>query len=179
MFFRAVPLNVPAYGAATSSSASLAYAWVRRASFGIRWRPRGATSDVEIEIVRSGKRIQVRADVALMPKEPVANKEGPSMNAAGRAGLRLVPLDSVARKRFDVPHTTESGLVVTNVESGSPAAEAGILPGDVIIELNRRPLTHVEQFSEVWNAAKGPIALLVARRVHEFYVALEAKNQAQ
>lgn len=139
----------------------------------------GATSDVELEIVRSGRRIQVRADVALMPKEPVANKEGPSMNAAGRAGLRLVPLDSAARERFDVPHTTESGLVVISVESGSPAAEAGIRPGDVLIELNRRPLINVEQLSEVWKAAKAPIALLVARGIHEFYVALEAKGQAQ
>jgi serine protease Do len=139
----------------------------------------GATSDVELEVVRAGRRMQVRADLALMPNEPVTNEEGASTNAAGRAGLQLVPLDSVARKHLDVPRTVESGLVVTSVESGSPAAEAGLRPGDVLIELNRRPITHVEQFSDAWNAGKEPMALLVARGSHKFYVALEAKGQAK
>jgi S1-C subfamily serine protease len=90
-----------------------------------------------------------------------------------RSGTRIHVRADLARR------TAESGLVVTSVESGSPAAEAGIRPGDVLIELNRRPLTHVEQFSNAWNAGKAPVALLVARGTHKFYVALEAKSQAK
>ncbi len=39
-----------------------------------------------------------------------------------------------------------SGIIVVEVESGSPAAEAGLSPGDIIIEVDRKPVSNLETF---------------------------------
>ena len=45
--------------------------------------------------------------------------------------------------------------VVTKVDEDSNAAEAGLRPGDVIVELNRRPVKNADEAVEMAVAAKG------------------------
>jgi len=51
-------------------------------------------------------------------------------------GLTLAEPNTELRRSFVIPASIH-GAVVTNVELGSPAARAGIRPGDVVMELNR------------------------------------------
>jgi S1-C subfamily serine protease len=41
-----------------------------------------------------------------------------------------------------------SGVLITDVEEGSPAFESVLKPGDVIIETNQQPVTNVETFQK-------------------------------
>jgi serine protease Do len=55
-----------------------------------------------------------------------------------------------------------TGVVVTSVDSSSPAAAAGLQRGDVIQEVNRKPVRNVAQYREAVGAAVGqPVLLLV------------------
>ncbi|MCX5908613.1 MAG: DegQ family serine endoprotease [Deltaproteobacteria bacterium] len=55
----------------------------------------------------------------------------------------------------------ETGVVVTRVEPGSPAADAGIQRGDVVQEVNRKPVKDVEDFNQKLEKAKGQASVLL------------------
>jgi serine protease Do len=64
--------------------------------------------------------------------------------------------------------------VVRDVRSGSPAAEAGLRPADVIVEVNRRPVASVEELHRALDGQnKGaPLLLLIRRESAERYVTI-------
>lgn len=78
-------------------------------------------------------------------------------------GLSLSGLTDSARAQFDVPRQIEGGVVVTEVKPRSPAAKTGLQPGDVILEANRKTVTSVEEFAEVYHAAENRVLLLLYR----------------
>ena len=59
-------------------------------------------------------------------------------------GVEVGDLDNKTRRQFEVPGNIR-GAVVSNIEEGSPAAEAGLLPGDVILQINRKPMNSAEE----------------------------------
>lgn len=69
-------------------------------------------------------------------------------------GVEVTDLTGQARRRFDVPQRV-NGALVTKVEEDSNAAEAGLRPGDVIVEINRRPVKNAEDAVEMADNAKG------------------------
>ena len=64
----------------------------------------------------------------------------------GKLGLAVSNLTPEARQQFDVPDQVH-GVVVENVRPASPADEAGIQPGDVIVEVDRKPAESASQFA--------------------------------
>jgi serine protease Do len=71
----------------------------------------------------------------------------------------------------------EDGVVVTGVEPGSPASDAGILTGDVIRSVNQKPVRDVADFVKKAKSARGQenILLLVQRGKNNLYAALSQK----
>jgi serine protease Do len=67
-------------------------------------------------------------------------------------GLAVEPLTPEAAQRFKL--STGSGVVVTDVTPGSSGAQAGIRPGDAILEINRQPVTDVETFRRIVASVK-------------------------
>lgn len=72
----------------------------------------------------------------------------------GYMGASLQPLDQGLRQSFGVP-TTTAGVVVASVVEGSPAANAGLLPGDVVTAVDRRPVDTVSELVN-WIAFQEP-----------------------
>jgi serine protease Do len=61
--------------------------------------------------------------------------------------------------------STEKGVVVSQVDPGSPADDAGIRPGDVIKEVNRKEIGDVDAYTQAISAAKkGESLLFLIRR---------------
>jgi serine protease Do len=58
----------------------------------------------------------------------------------------------------------KSGLVVADVQSGSPADDAGIEQGDVILEINRQPVKTIEEVKTATAKAKNNSVLLLINR---------------
>jgi Do/DeqQ family serine protease len=67
-------------------------------------------------------------------------------------GLTIEPLTPEAVQRFRL--TAKSGVVVTDVAAGSSGEQAGIRPGDAILEVNRQAVKDVESFRRIAAAIK-------------------------
>src|SRR5216683_248960 len=67
-------------------------------------------------------------------------------------GLVVEPLTPETARQNRL--SARSGLLVTEVAPGSPGAEAGIKPGDAIVEVNRRPVADAAAFKQIAAALK-------------------------
>ncbi|MGD0941827.1 MAG: Do family serine endopeptidase [Terracidiphilus sp.] len=78
----------------------------------------------------------------------------------GKIGLEVANLTADARQQFNVPEQVH-GVLVQNVRSGSPADDAGIQPGDVILEVDRKPADSATQFASAVHQNKDGKDLLM------------------
>lgn len=103
-------------------------------------------SKVEAEVVRDGKTVKMDISVTERPGEKALaraggrNRGGPSADDEDTGtlnGVGVADIDPQSRREFDMPDRLR-GALVTSVEPESPAAAAGLQPGDVILEINRK-----------------------------------------
>jgi hypothetical protein len=78
-------------------------------------------------------------------------------------GISAAPLSPLLRRRFHLPAGT-SGVVVTAVQPASGAFEAVLQEGDVIQEVNRRPVAGVAEFEQAMQNAASTAVLLSVKR---------------
>jgi serine protease Do len=67
----------------------------------------------------------------------------------------------------------EAGVVVTDIEIGSAAEEKGVRIGDVITEVDRKPVTNLREFREAMkkaNPQKGVIINLNSQGTSKFVI---------
>ncbi len=122
---------------------------------------------VELGVLRNGAPQKVKLTVgSFHAGTQVADNdggdEGNGKARTGRLGLGVVDLTSDLREQVQAPKEI-AGALVQSVRPGSPAEDAGLQPGDVIEEVNRKPASSASQFvSEVHGApASKDILLLV------------------
>lgn len=100
----------------------------------------------ELTILRQGERQTIDVEIGRLPEEEAAgNIQGePSQSSGGPLGMRVEPLPDQLASRLDIA----GGVLVTEVGRG-PAFEAGIRRNDVITEMNRQPVTSLDDFRNV------------------------------
>jgi serine protease Do len=81
------------------------------------------------------------------------------MRGPGDLGLTVIEIDSSNSHRFDVPDGM-TGLLVQRVEPLSPAYDAGIERGSIILQINRQDVDSVARFRRVLEASPGGDALV-------------------
>jgi len=100
---------------------------------------------VPVKILREGTAKTIEVTVKTLPgTESVAKAENDSHDTGTLNGVGVGDLDEHARQQFEVPEKVK-GAVVTEVRPDSAAAEAGLKPGDVIQEINRKPVKDAEE----------------------------------
>jgi serine protease Do len=90
-----------------------------------------------------------------------------------RWGLSVQPITPELAKQFKLP--AGEGVLVSEVEEGSPAARAGIRPGDAIVEVNRRRVRDPQSFGEALSRAEQDVLLFVQREGRSQYVVLKSE----
>ncbi len=131
-------------------------------------------TNVVLTVIRSGQRKKISVTLGMLPDQVVAAKqESPQMKSVDKLGLSVQTLDKELADRLGYS-TAESGVVVSKVASGSIAAMAGIKPGMLIREVNRKPVTSADEFSkEVDNSQKeGGILLLIKDKEFSRFITL-------
>lgn len=84
----------------------------------------------------------------------------------GYLGIRVMPLDSALRKHLGIP--AGRGLIVVMVESGSPAAMAGLQLHDVIVQVDGKDVVDVNSLAElVGGHRQGDAVAIKVRRGQE------------
>ena len=120
-----------------------------------------------IGIVRNGNAQTLNVTLGeFQPKTDVSTVGKNNSNAeplSGKFGLSLEPMTPQVAQQFNIKDVTD-GLVVTSVTGGSAADEAGILPGDVILQINRQAVKTVDDVKTTTTATKGNSALLLINR---------------
>ena len=100
---------------------------------------------VPVKILRDGTAKTLEVTVKTLPgTEDLAKADKDSNDTGTLNGVGVADLDEQARQQFEVPETVK-GAVVTEVKPDSAAAEAGLKPGDVIQEINRKPVKNAEE----------------------------------
>jgi len=74
-------------------------------------------------------------------------------------GVEVTDLDSATRRQLNIPSNVH-GVLVSNVEESSNAAEAGLRPRDIIMEINRHAVGNAEDAIELSEKAEGETILL-------------------
>jgi serine protease Do len=83
-----------------------------------------------------------------------------------RLGIALAPARAARRMRAAVGLSQREGLLVRGVQEGTPAAAAGVERGDLLVGVNGRPLSSVDELFDALEAAEG-IRLEVVRGEEE------------
>jgi serine protease Do len=102
-------------------------------------------SKVPVKILHDGDSKTLEVTVKQLPGSgSLAEAGSPTGNDTGTLnGVGVGDLDPQARAQFHIPDTVH-GAVVTQVEPGSAAAEAGLKTGDVIESINRHPVKNAD-----------------------------------
>lgn len=116
---------------------------------------------ITLGILREGKPTTLNLTVGqLHGNSEVADNGGEDGQPNGKIGIEVGNLTAEARQQFNVPEQVH-GVVVQNVRSGSPADDAGLQPGDVILEVNRKPADSASQFASAVHQDKDGKELLM------------------
>jgi serine protease Do len=96
----------------------------------------------------------------------------------GKLGLGLANLDQQTRQQLGIPANVQ-GALVQSVRPDSPADDAGLRPGDVVLEVNRKPVASADQFvGQVHNAPAGKdMLVLVWSKGNASYRTIHTDNQ--
>ena len=140
-------------------------------------------SEVTLTINRDGQEQQTKVTLTELNLETAQNQpdnqpKNQTPNAetnSGRLGLGLQPLTPALAKQLQVD--AEKGLVITEVDENGPAAEAGIRPQDVILEVNRQQVGSFDEIQvALQKAADRPVLLLINRRGQTVFLTVEQRK---
>ncbi|MGE5470927.1 MAG: Do family serine endopeptidase [Bacteroidota bacterium] len=126
-----------------------------------------------IDVWRDGRIKQVIAKLgdagkAVMLQTPDLNKTSQTL-----FGLELRPLQPGERLAIGAP----SGLLIEAVSAASK--ESGILPGDVLLSINGKAVTSVEQAHAISANAPAPVALLLQRGDEKVFVTIRLSARSR
>ena len=128
-------------------------------------------STVEVTIIRDGdeKKISVKLD-EMTGDRVAASDSGSGSGDQAALGVSVTPLTPELASRYRLPRGTR-GLVVEDVDPDGRAARAGIQQGDVIEEVNRQPVSSVDDLrAAMRKSADRPALLLVNRQGSQLFM---------
>jgi serine protease Do len=126
----------------------------------------GAT--VQLKVLREGKQVSLPITVGeLKDQEVVASSEENDL------GLTVQPVTAEFARSLGLERA--EGLVISSVTPGSPGEEAGLRSGDVITEINRRPVKNLAEYNReiTQNEKDKPVLFLVRRGQSSLFLALK------
>ena len=126
-----------------------------------------------MDVVRRGQKQNLRITVLKLADDAKPDRAGKAPPAPlktqsrlAQLGLSLGVLDGAARAKFKVGGSVQ-GVLVSAVESGSPASEKNVKVGDVIVEISSQPVKTPDEISRKVEAdakAGKKVALLLISR---------------
>lgn len=125
---------------------------------------RSPGEQVRLEVWRDGKQVTLNARLGDAAAERLAADSAEQVPSQARLGLALRPLQPSESSQAGV----SSGLVVA--QSSGAAAAAGIRPGDVLMAVNGKPVSTVEQVRSLIAKSDRSAALLIQRGEDKIFV---------
>lgn len=129
----------------------------------------------ELIVIRDGKKRKINITVGKLDEEQVGSGSGQGEGVNQRLGLTVQELTPELIKSLGIED--QEGLIISDVENGSPAAYAGIKRGEIILEINQKPVKDLKQFKEVLQNLEpaSNVLLLTKRDNHTRFVVVKMK----
>ena len=147
---------------------------------------------VQLSVLRNGKMLNLTLTAALRPGEDELSKQlsgkgggnddnGPSGSASNTPpviGMSLKALTPESRKAYGIDSNV-NGVVISDLDPNSDAAQKGLKPGDVIIRADNQPVTSQADFGRIVGAlqktGRPSVLVLVSRDGRNVPVPLSLK----
>jgi len=132
-------------------------------------------SVAHLQVFRDGHTQQLNVTLGTFPEN---SQTAQPSEGAGSAlqGLHVEDLTPDLARQLGLPQGS-TGVVVAQVDPSSAAAAAGIQQGDVIEQVNRKPVQNVQQFQQaVAGRANQPVLLLLSRGGQSSFVVVEPQD---
>ncbi len=129
-------------------------------------------TNVKLDVLRDGQQKEFNVTLGELhekeEKAPATENSGSTLD-----GVQVEALTPDIAEQLQLPASVR-GVVVDSVDPSSTAAEAGLNRGDVIQEVNHKPVTSVSEYEHaIQSSAKGPVLLLVNNGGFTRYVAID------
>jgi len=130
-----------------------------------------ANKSVSVELIREGKPLTLTVTIGNADNATAAASRPESVPVDNWLGLSVEELPQNQQGRG------VSGVLVTEVEQGSTAAEGGIRPGDIIQAINQRRIVNLGDYTAAMKQAeqRGAVAFLVRRGNMSLYFAFNMR----
>jgi serine protease Do/serine protease DegQ len=126
---------------------------------------REPAASVQLTYMRAGK--SSTAEVKLKPISETAAVTGGTNSPLAGMSLAPIPQDNPLYGKAE-------GIIVQKVDPGSPAEDAGIEPGDIILSADQKPIKAPQDLADLVEANKGkPLLLHVRRGDDELFVVIQ------
>ncbi len=135
----------------------------------------GAVADVKV--IREGREKTLKVKIGELPEEEAVIGRQFGEGSERDVGFSVSNLSPSVRKQLGLPETQE-GVVVRDVKKTSDAYQKGLREGDVILEVNRAPVSSVGGFNGVISrvGTGDEVLLLVITEGHTRYVTFEMEK---
>jgi serine protease Do len=131
-------------------------------------------STVKLDVLRDGKSLSLPVVIEKLAGPSAERAEAGAPAGAAALGLEIADLDDDLRQQFGLRDA--KGAVVADVEPGSPAGDAGVRPGDLLVEIDRKPVATAADAERQLASSGESVLLLVRRGDGTIYVVLNKKG---
>jgi serine protease Do len=128
---------------------------------------------VDVKVIREGKEVSIPVTIGEMEGEPGKRAGAPDLTK----GLGLTVQDITPEVARHLEIENKKGVLVTSVEPGSPADDAGFQEGDVIRQINREAVANAAEFQKSIKKLKSEktVLFLVERGDARLFLAVKNK----
>ena len=114
---------------------------------------------VNVEVIREKKPLTLKVKVAERPED--FDEIVKAAEKTAWRGMEVSEITSDLARRYKIGES--EAVVVIHVEPKTPASRAGLMPGDVIIAINRRRIRNMEDYESAIKAIKGDALIRTER----------------
>jgi serine protease Do len=129
----------------------------------------------KVELIRDGEKMTITVEIGKMDEEE-AVVAGTETGTSKKLGMTVQELTPKLAESLGIDKT--EGLIVTDVDPDSSAAEAGIHRGDIVLEINREKVGSVTEYRKALQDAKDKktVLLLIQRDQNTRFVVIEQEK---
>ncbi|MEO8905593.1 MAG: Do family serine endopeptidase, partial [Polyangiaceae bacterium] len=134
----------------------------------------GAAHKVHMDLLRDGKPFAADVELGRMPDSDAVASAGPNSTQGGALdGIVLESLTPQTRSAFEIDDNVKQGAVIARLDPQSNAAQVGLRPGDVVLEVNRQRVDSPQRFQELYSKSKNRVLLLVNRHGSTTFIVIK------
>jgi serine protease Do len=125
--------------------------------------------------IRDGKKQNITVEIAKLEDEEAVMADTET-GTNKKLGLTVQELTPKLAESLGIDD--KQGVIITDIQSGSAASEAGIERGDIILEINRKKIENISEYKDALDVAqeKNSILLLIKRDKSTRFVVVELQK---